>query len=100
MGSHAPSSAANAVLVPSEAVPEGAQEVKGINFDNYDGRDVTVAEMVDNMATMGFQATAVGDAARVINDMVRLFYLRPWLSAKPFSAELLMPLKKLWLIYI
>jgi deoxyhypusine synthase len=73
MGSEAgapPSTATAAVLLASESVPEGSREVRGIDFNCYDDQDVTVAELVDGMATMGFQASAVGDAARIINQMV------------------------------
>ena len=66
----APSHATGAVLKPSDPVPDGAQEVKGIEFDGLEGRDITVNELVSNMATMGFQASAVSDAVRIINDMV------------------------------
>ncbi|EFE37418.1 hypothetical protein TRV_07899 [Trichophyton verrucosum HKI 0517] len=65
----APEGAKAAVLVPSEAIPEDAKQVKGLEFDQYAERDITAAELVENMATMGFQASAVAEAARVINDM-------------------------------
>lgn len=68
-----PSSATNAVLVASEPVPEGSQEVRGVDFDRFQGRDITVAEMVDNMAHMGFQGSAVAEAAHIINEMVSIF---------------------------
>ncbi|KAL6234911.1 hypothetical protein BDW75DRAFT_240722 [Aspergillus navahoensis] len=64
-----PSSATNAVLVASEPVPEGTHKVCGVDFEKYQGRDITVAEMVDNMKHMGFQSSAVADAARIINEM-------------------------------
>lgn len=64
------STAKGAVLVPSEAIPEGAREVRGIEFNDHHGRDISVAELVDGMAGMGFQASAVGDAVRIINEMV------------------------------
>lgn len=73
MGSHVPASVADAVLVPSEEVPEGSLPVSGIDYGSYDGRDITAAEMVDAMCGMGFQASAVGEAARIINDMVPFF---------------------------
>ncbi|KAL1957118.1 hypothetical protein VTO42DRAFT_6376 [Malbranchea cinnamomea] len=69
MGSHAPSSAAQAVLVASDPVPDDAQQVSGVDFNRYQDRDITVAEMVDAMGTMGFQASAVGDAVKIINEM-------------------------------
>ncbi|KAK2800005.1 Deoxyhypusine synthase [Onygenales sp. PD_10] len=64
-----PSSATGAVLVPSEAVPEGAKKVTGIDFNKYADKDITAAELLDGMAGMGFQASAVGEAARIINEM-------------------------------
>lgn len=65
-----PTSATNAVLVASEPVPEGTHQVQGVDFEQYQGRDITVAEMVDNMKYMGFQGTAVAEATRIMNDMV------------------------------
>lgn len=64
-----PSSAAAAVLVQSAPVPDDVQKVRGIDFNDYVDRDITVAELVSNMATMGFQASAIGEATRIINDM-------------------------------
>lgn len=66
----APSTATDAVLVASDPVPAGSQQVRGLEFDRPDGSDITVAELVDSMAGMGFQASAVGDAVRIINEMV------------------------------
>lgn len=66
-----PTSATDSVLVASGPVPEGAQEVRGVDFDKFQGRDITVAEMVENMTHMGFQGSAVAEAARIINEMVR-----------------------------
>ncbi|KKZ65427.1 deoxyhypusine synthase [[Emmonsia] crescens] len=64
-----PSSVAEAVFVTSQPVPEGSRPVTGIDFNKYAGRDITVAELVDGMAGMGFQSSAVGDAAQIINQM-------------------------------
>ena len=72
----APAEATAAVLHSSDPVPEGSQAVNGINFDDYTGRDITVSELVNGMKNMGFQASAVGEAVRIINDMVRPSYLR------------------------
>lgn len=80
-GSTAPRSATNAVLVASEPVPEGTREVRGVDFEQFQGRDITVAEMVDNMACMGFQGSAVAEAARIINDMVSLTEVIPTMSS-------------------
>jgi deoxyhypusine synthase len=64
-----PSTATAAVLVRSGAVPIDARKVEGLEFDVE--HDMTVAEMVDGMSGMGFQASAIADAARIINEMVR-----------------------------
>ena len=68
----APSLSTDAVLKPSAPVPEGLQEVSGVDFNNYKDHDITVTELVSQMATTGFQASAVSDAVRIINDMVSL----------------------------
>lgn len=67
----APAGATDAVLKPSDPVPEGAQEVKGVEFNDYAGRSITVEELVAGMENMGFQATSVGQAVKVIEGMVR-----------------------------
>ncbi|KAI9042091.1 deoxyhypusine synthase [Aspergillus affinis] len=64
-----PSAATDAVLMASEPVPEGTQQVQGVDFEKFQGRDITVAEMVDNMKYMGFQGSAVAEATGIINDM-------------------------------
>lgn len=64
-----PSSAAAAVLVQSAPVPDDVRKVSGVEFNDYADRDITVAELVSNMATMGFQASAIGEATRIINEM-------------------------------
>lgn len=69
----APSLATDAVLKPSAPVSQEAQRVQGIDYDKYADHDVTVSELVGGMANMGFQATAIADAVRIINDMVSTF---------------------------
>jgi deoxyhypusine synthase len=66
---NAPSSATNAVLKPSDPVPEGAAAVQGLEFDDYASRDVSAAELVDRMLHTGFQSTSVGQAVKIINGM-------------------------------
>jgi deoxyhypusine synthase len=65
-----PTSVTDSVLQSSEPVPEGSHVVSGVDFDKFQGRDITVAEMVDNMAHTGFQGSAVAEAASIINEMV------------------------------
>ena len=62
--------ATNAVLRPSDPVPDEAREVTGIEFNDYRGQDISARELVAGMANMGFQATAVSNAVQIINDMV------------------------------
>jgi len=66
-----PPAAAEAVLRPSIPVPEGAVEVKGIEFDDYRDAPVTVEQLIEGMSAMGFQASAVFEATAAINDMIR-----------------------------
>lgn len=66
----APAGATQAVLKPSDPVPEGASPVIGLDFDKYAQGDVSAAELVDGMVNMGFQASSVGKAAQIINQMV------------------------------
>lgn len=68
-----PSSATDAVLVPSTPMPENVRKIRGVDFNDYTETDITVPELVTNMSTMGFQASAVADAVRIIDDMVRSF---------------------------
>ena len=66
----APAGATDAVLKPSDPVPDGAIQVKGFDFEEFAGRDVTVAELVDGMNNMGFQASSIGQAVKIIDGMV------------------------------
>lgn len=68
----APSGATDAVLRPSDPVPEDAVTVKGLEFDDFTGRNITVAELVENLGRVGFQASSIGQAADIINGMVGL----------------------------
>ena len=81
--SQAPTGATDAVLKPSEPVPADAREVQGIDFNAYAQRPITVDELVGGYARMGFQATAIGEAVRIVNDMVSAF---PMAHGGPLSA--------------
>ena len=70
-GNSAPAEAKDAVFVASDPVPEGISEVGGIDFNLHREQDISVADLVEGMSNMGFQASAVGDAVRIINGMVR-----------------------------
>jgi deoxyhypusine synthase len=67
----APSAATNAVLKPSVDMPDDARRIRGVDFNNYQDKDITVQDLVANMANMGFQATALAEAVRIIDEMVR-----------------------------
>jgi len=67
-----PAAATSAVLLASEPVPQGTRPVQGLDFNAYQTADITVAELVEGMGSMGFQASAISDAVRIINEMVRL----------------------------
>jgi deoxyhypusine synthase len=68
--SAAPKTATDAVLKPSEGVPEGSREVHGIDFDDYKNGQISVDSLVGSMANMGFQASSLAEAVRIINEMV------------------------------
>ena len=90
-----PPSVADAVLKVSAPVAHDAREVRGIEFDDFRGKDITVEELVAGMGGMGFQASAVADAVRIINEMVgtKLSYIQYFLpkSRKLIQATAPMP---------
>ena len=69
-GNLPPDRAKDAVFLASDPVPEGSRIVRGFDFDLRKNEDVSVVDLVDGMTDMGFQASAMGDAVRIINDMV------------------------------
>jgi deoxyhypusine synthase len=79
-----PSSVADAVLVPSNEIPEGAQKVEELDFNKFAGRPITVDDLMSGMNYMGFQASSIGEAVRIINDMVTPT-LPAYVSPNPFS---------------
>ncbi|KAK9245607.1 Deoxyhypusine synthase [Lipomyces tetrasporus] len=64
-----PPLASTAVLKPSDPMPMGATQVSGIDFNLPENRNVRVSTLVKSMRSMGFQATSVGLACDIINDM-------------------------------
>ncbi|RDW56599.1 deoxyhypusine synthase [Coleophoma crateriformis] len=64
-----PSSVTAAVLVPSNEMPEGSQKVEELDFNAFAGRPITVDDLVSGMNHMGFQASSIGEAIRIINEM-------------------------------
>jgi deoxyhypusine synthase len=65
-----PVSATDAVLVQSSGMPEGSQKVEELDFNQFAGRAITVDDLISGMNHMGFQASSIGEAVRIINDMV------------------------------
>ncbi|EHL03014.1 putative Deoxyhypusine synthase [Glarea lozoyensis 74030] len=63
-----PSSVADAVLV-NGSMPSGSQKVEELDFNAFAGRPITVDDLMSGMNHMGFQASSIGEAVRIINDM-------------------------------
>jgi deoxyhypusine synthase len=68
-----PSGASAAVLKPSEPMPEFAVSVEGPNFDV----PVTLDNLLDSYARIGFQAHSLGRAIDIVNKMVMYQYVYP-----------------------
>ncbi|KYK55693.1 hypothetical protein DCS_07657 [Drechmeria coniospora] len=68
MDKAAPSAAKDAVLVPSEEMPAGSQKVEELDFNKIKG-PVTAGDLLLGMRNMGFQASSMAEAVRIINDM-------------------------------
>lgn len=71
MASAPPVKATDAVLVASDPVPEGTRQVTGIDWTAIpiESRAI-ISQFVLNISGQGFQSSAIGDAIRIINDMV------------------------------
>ncbi|RPA87575.1 Deoxyhypusine synthase [Ascobolus immersus RN42] len=67
----APSGATEAVLMASEPIPESwkEREVKGLDFNQFADRDITVVDLIKGMEKIGFQASGVTKAVRTIDAM-------------------------------
>ncbi|TQS31905.1 hypothetical protein Golomagni_07800, partial [Golovinomyces magnicellulatus] len=63
-----PSSVTDAVLMKSVEMPEDAQTVEELDFNKLKG-PITAEDLFLGMRHMGFQASAMGEAIRIINDM-------------------------------
>jgi deoxyhypusine synthase len=69
-GQTIPPTASGAVLKPSEPVADDMQQVRGIEFNDHAGKLMTINDLIDGMSNMGFQASAVAEATRIIDEMV------------------------------
>lgn len=67
----APAGAKDAVLVKSGAMPEGAVKVEDFDFNNFKG-PMSAEDLLLGMRHMGFQASSIGEAVRIINEMVSI----------------------------
>ena len=63
------------ILGQSVKMPEGTPIVSGVDFNDFRHRNITVAELVKKMATMGYQATNLAIAADIANFMVSILML-------------------------
>ncbi|TGZ83395.1 deoxyhypusine synthase [Ascodesmis nigricans] len=79
-GDARPDGAMDAVLKPSEPVPDNWKKVTGFEFGDFKGRDVTVKELLSGMDTMGFQGSNLAKAREIIDDMRK--YRNPETGAK------------------
>lgn len=70
-GSGPPSKATDAVLVHSAPIPNDAREVKGIDWAALptETRSI-ISSFVLGLSEQGFQSSSIGDAIRIINNMV------------------------------
>jgi deoxyhypusine synthase len=64
-----PTEATNAVLVQSEEMPQGSQKVEELDFNKLKG-PITADDLLQGMKHMGFQASSMCEAVRIINEMV------------------------------
>lgn len=65
-----PAQATDAVLVPSMEMPKGAQKVEELDFNKFADKTITAEDLLQGMKHMGFQASSVAEAVRIINEMV------------------------------
>ena len=65
-----PTTAASAVLKPSEPLPSSAKPVSGIDFNKYAQSSIDVEDVIDGMSSAGFQASSIASAVQIINSML------------------------------
>ncbi|KAH8897757.1 deoxyhypusine synthase [Thozetella sp. PMI_491] len=58
-----------AVLSQSQPMPPGSKKVEELDFNKFKGRPITAEDLFDGMKHMGFQASSIGEAIRIINEM-------------------------------
>lgn len=62
--------ARDALFVRSDPMPSDAEQVRGVEFNSLHGRPIKVDDLIAGMTNTGFQASSVGKATQIINDMV------------------------------
>jgi len=62
--------AAVAVLKPSIPMPSSSVKIQGVDFNNYSSSPITVQQLTSHYRQTGFQATNLGRAIEIINNMV------------------------------
>jgi hypothetical protein len=62
--------AATAVLKPSIPMPPSSTKIRGVDFNDYKTTPITVQQMTSHLARTGFQASSLGRAVEIINNMV------------------------------
>jgi deoxyhypusine synthase len=61
--------AAQAVLKPSAPMPTTSTKIRGVDFSDYPA-NITVAQLTKHFSSTGFQASNLGRAIEIINNMV------------------------------
>jgi hypothetical protein len=62
--------AATAVLKHSIPMPSTSTQILGVDFNNYTTSPITVAQLTSHFSRTGFQASNLGRACEIINNMV------------------------------
>src|SRR5438105_126696 len=62
--------AANAVLKPSIPMPSTSTQIRGVDFNEYTKSPITVKQLTSHFTRTGFQASSIGRAVEIINNMV------------------------------
>lgn len=69
--SSVPASAAAAVLMQSESLPEDAISIKGPDFT----KPLSLTELLSSYQKIGFQASSLSTAVNIIQNMVHITYI-------------------------
>ena len=63
--------AANAVLKHSVPMPATSTKIRGVDFNEYSpSSPITVQQLTSHFSQTGFQASSIGRAIEIINNMV------------------------------